>query len=65
MDVKVAAAIVSLRPAIDNLILKVSEEPKLILKLNEIDKKLINILINLCSFNAGRNTLSPIKFNDL
>lgn len=64
MDVEIAAAIVALRLAIDNLIVRTTENPKLILKPDEIDIKLINILKDLCNFNAGRNTLSPITFDN-
>lgn len=64
MDIEVAAAIVALRPAINNLILKVTDNPKLILKPCEIDLKLINILKSLCNFNAGKTNLSPITFDD-
>lgn len=63
MDVKVAAAIVALRPAIEDLIIRTSEDPKLILKPSKVDTKLINVLRGLCNFNAGRNHLSPIIFD--
>jgi ATP-dependent RNA helicase A len=63
MDVKVAAAIVALRPAIDDLIVRTAENPKLISKLNETDIRLISILTNLCNYNAGRHNLYPIKFD--
>lgn len=64
MDIGVAAAIVALRPAIDSLILRVTDNPKLILKPCETDMKLINVLNSLCNFNAGRTNLSPITFDD-
>lgn len=64
MDVEIAAAIVALRLAIDDLIIKTTKNPKLILKPNKIDIKLINILKDLCNFNAGRNYLSAITFDN-
>jgi len=62
MDVKVASAIVALRPAIEDLIIRTVEDPKLILKPTTTDTKLINILKYLCDFNAGRHNLPPITF---
>lgn len=64
MNVQIAAAIVALRPAIEDLIIRTAENPKLLLKPNKVDTKLINVLRDLCSFNAGRNHLSPITFNE-
>lgn len=64
MNVKIAAAIVALRPAVEDLIIRTSENPKLLLKLNKVDTKLIHVLRSLCNFNAGRNHLSPITFNE-
>lgn len=63
MDVKVASAIVALRPAIEDLIIRTVEDPKLILKPTTTDTKLINILRYLCDFNAGRHNLPPITFD--
>lgn len=63
MDVKVASAIVALRPAIEDLIIRTVEDPKLILKPTTTDTKLIKILRYLCDFNAGRHNLSPITFD--
>uniref|UniRef100_A0A2H8TI45 RNA helicase n=1 Tax=Melanaphis sacchari TaxID=742174 RepID=A0A2H8TI45_9HEMI len=63
MDVKVAAAIVALRPAIEDLIMRTAEHPKLIIKPTKTDTKLIKILRELCNFNAGRNDLPPITFD--
>lgn len=63
MDPKTASAIVSLRPAIENLILKGSIEPNSILNLSSTDVKLIRILKELCDFNSGRYNLPSISFN--
>jgi len=63
MDVKAASAIVALRPAIESIIVHVSENPESITMLSETDIKLINILKELCNFNCGRYNLSPISFN--
>lgn len=64
MDVRVAAAIIALRPAIDDLIVRTAENPKLILKFNKTDIKLVSILTKLCNYNAGRHNLSPIRFDE-
>lgn len=63
MDVKVAAAIVALRPAIEDLIIRVVEDPNLIKNPSITDIKLIKMLRDLCNFNAGRNNLLPITFD--
>lgn len=62
MDVKVAAAIVALRPAIEDLIIRAVKDPKLIENPSITDIKLIKMLRDLCNFNAGRNNLHPITF---
>lgn len=63
MDVKSASAIVALRPAIESLLIRGSEDPESILELSDVDLKLINVLKELCSFNSGRYNLSPISFS--
>lgn len=63
MDAKTASAIVALRPAIESLIVRVSESPISISTLNEADIKLIDVLKELCNFNSGRYNLSPISFD--
>lgn len=65
MEPKVASAIVALRPAIEGLIVRVSEDPESILMLNDCDTKLINILKELCNFNSGRYNLPPISFDQM
>lgn len=63
MDPKAASTIVALRPAIESLIVRASEEPEMISMLNEIDTTLINVLKELCDFNSGRYNLPPISFD--
>ncbi|CAI6360148.1 unnamed protein product [Macrosiphum euphorbiae] len=63
MDVKVAAAIVALRPAIEDLILRAVEDPELIKKPSITDSKLTKVLRDLCNFNAGRDNLLPVTFD--
>lgn len=63
MDVKTASAIVALRPAIESLIVRVSEDPEQISELSDRDVKLINVLKELCNFNSGRHNLTPISFD--
>ncbi|XP_050427766.1 dosage compensation regulator [Adelges cooleyi] len=62
MDVNSAAAIVALRPAIEGLIINISENPEFILTMDETNVKLLNTLKELCNFNTGRYNLSPISF---
>lgn len=64
MDVKAAAAIVALRPAIEDLILKTTENPSVILEFNITERKLITVLKKLCNYNAGRDNLDPIIFEN-
>ncbi|XP_050532289.1 ATP-dependent RNA helicase A protein [Daktulosphaira vitifoliae] len=63
MDPSSASAIVALRPAIEGLIIKISENPEFILTMSDIDVKLLNVLKDLCNFNAGRYNISPITFD--
>jgi len=63
MNVKAASAIVALRPAIESIIVHVSENPESITTLSKRDIKLINLLKELCNFNCGRYNLSPISFD--
>ncbi|XP_050521951.1 ATP-dependent RNA helicase A-like [Daktulosphaira vitifoliae] len=63
MDVKSAAAIVALRPIIDQIMVKVVEHPECIIKRSDTDRRLIQILKDLCNFNAGRHNMSPIIFD--
>lgn len=63
MDPSSASAIVALRPAIERLIVHASEEPESISSLSEVDIKLVDVLKELCNFNAGRYNLSPISFD--
>lgn len=62
MDVNVAAAIVALRPAIEDLIVRAVENPKLLIEPTRIDINLIKVMRDLCNFNAGRDNLPPIIF---
>lgn len=63
MDVKDAAAIVALRPVINDLILRTTKNPSIILKQSSDDRKLITVVRDLCNFNGGRHNLPPITFD--
>lgn len=55
MDPRAAASIVALRPSLENLIVKVSENPESFFPLVDVDQKLVNIVVELCR-------MEPIEF---
>ena len=55
-----ASAIVALRPAIESLIIKASKEPSQVRELSPIDRKVVEIVKELCGINAGRYGMEPI-----
>lgn len=55
MNPQVAAAIVALRPALEGLVVRASKEPEQIAEASPLDEKVINIIKQLCRFNAGRH----------
>ncbi|XP_050424039.1 dosage compensation regulator-like isoform X2 [Adelges cooleyi] len=63
MDVKTAAAIVALRLAIKEIMVQITENPRCVLFRSNTDQRLIQILVDLCNFNAGRCGLPAIEFD--
>uniref|UniRef100_A0A069DY95 RNA helicase n=1 Tax=Panstrongylus megistus TaxID=65343 RepID=A0A069DY95_9HEMI len=57
MDPQVAAAILSLRPVLESLVIRASSDPESILQLSDIDKEVVDVIKALCRFNAGRYNL--------
>lgn len=52
IDPNVAAAIVALRPSIENLIVRVSDNPESFFPLMNLDQKLVQIIGELCQMNT-------------
>ncbi|XP_050425485.1 dosage compensation regulator-like [Adelges cooleyi] len=63
MDVKSAAAIVALRPIIEEIMVRAVEQPECILRRTEADRGFIQILRDLCNFNAGTHDMPPIELD--
>lgn len=61
MKPEVAAAIVALRPALENLIIKASKEPSQIEQLVVTDEKLIKVIRELCEIGSGRHGMNPLE----
>lgn len=61
MDPNQAAAIVALRPAIESLVIRASQDPEQIVESSPLDDKVINIVRQLCQINAGRHELEPVS----
>lgn len=54
MPPQLAAAVVALRPALEGLVVRASKEPEQVTELSPLDNKVINVIRQLCNFNAGR-----------
>lgn len=54
MPPQLAAAVVALRPALEGLVVRASKEPEQVTELSPLDNKVINVIRQLCKFNAGR-----------
>lgn len=59
IDAKAAAAIVALRPSIEHLIVKASENPESFFPLRDLDQKLVNIIVELCRMEGDFPSLPP------
>uniref|UniRef100_A0A023F369 RNA helicase n=2 Tax=Triatoma infestans TaxID=30076 RepID=A0A023F369_TRIIF len=57
MDPQIAAAILSLRPVLESLVIRASSDPESILQLSDTDKEVVDVIKALCRFNAGRHDL--------
>ncbi|XP_014241138.1 dosage compensation regulator isoform X2 [Cimex lectularius] len=61
MPPEVAAAIVSLRPALESLVVKASQDPGEILSFSDVDREIIAVIKELCQMNAGRYNLTQYE----
>ncbi|CAL8111451.1 unnamed protein product [Orchesella dallaii] len=52
IDAKAAAAIVALRPSIENLIVKASENPECFFPLADLDQRLVQVIVELSRMNG-------------
>ncbi|XP_049819168.1 dosage compensation regulator isoform X2 [Aethina tumida] len=53
MDPQVASEIVALRPALESLVIRASQNPETILEMNEIDQEVVSLIKELCRLHAG------------
>uniref|UniRef100_A0AAR5P7Z1 RNA helicase n=1 Tax=Dendroctonus ponderosae TaxID=77166 RepID=A0AAR5P7Z1_DENPD len=53
LDPHIASEIVALRPALESLVVRISQNPEEIMDLNEQDQKLVACIKELCKLNAG------------
>ncbi|XP_073973059.1 dosage compensation regulator mle isoform X2 [Rhodnius prolixus] len=63
MEPKLAAAILSLRPVLENLVIKASSDPESIMNLSDVDKEVVSVIKELCRFNAGRYSLKQYSMS--
>ncbi|CAH1405915.1 unnamed protein product [Nezara viridula] len=54
MDLTSAMAVLSLRPAIEGLVVKVASDPEYLMNLSPVDKEVISVVKDLCRMQAGR-----------
>ncbi|XP_014281109.1 dosage compensation regulator mle isoform X2 [Halyomorpha halys] len=54
MDLSSAMAVLSLRPAIEGLVVKVATDPEYLSNLSPVDKDVVDIVKELCRMQAGR-----------
>ncbi|GLV45680.1 maleless [Carabus blaptoides fortunei] len=60
LDPTVAAKIVSLRPALESLVIRAAKEPEQVLELSPLDMKVIAVIKELCKLDAGRHELEAV-----
>lgn len=60
MDATVAAQIVSLRPALESLVIRAAKEPEQVLELSPLDMQVLAVIKELCKLHAGRYQLEPV-----
>lgn len=63
MSPEVAAGLLSLRPALDALVVKVSEDPEYTMEPTEVDNEVIQLIKELCAINAGRYNLEQYSMS--
>lgn len=60
MKPEIASAIVALRPTLEALVIRASEDPAGISQPSQIDEKVISVIKNLCKLNAGRHGMEQV-----
>lgn len=60
MNPDVAATIVAIRPAIEQLIINASNDPESITEMSVDDNEILELIKMLCTFDAGRYGLEKI-----
>ncbi|XP_066147044.1 dosage compensation regulator mle isoform X1 [Euwallacea fornicatus] len=53
MDPQIASEIVALRPALESLVVRISQDPEQIMNLSETDRKVVACIRSLCELHAG------------
>ncbi|KAI4469545.1 atp-dependent rna helicase [Holotrichia oblita] len=53
MDPAIAAEILALRPALEDLVIKASREPEQVLEMSPADSQLVSCIKDLCKLNSG------------
>lgn len=61
LDPNTAACIVALRPAIEGLIIRIAKDPQCITEMTSTDFKVIAVIRQLSTFDAGRYNLANIE----
>ncbi|CAH0547260.1 unnamed protein product [Brassicogethes aeneus] len=61
MDPQVASQIVALRPALESLVIRASQEPEQILEMGELDCKVVSVMKELCRLHAGSFEIERAK----
>lgn len=61
MDPEVASMIVALRPALESLVIRASQEPEQILEMGPTDLKVVSTIKELCRLHAGSFELERAK----
>ncbi|KAJ3661223.1 hypothetical protein Zmor_005629 [Zophobas morio] len=61
MDPKVAAQIVALRPALESLVVRASQDPEQILEMTPVDLKFVATIKELCKLHAGSHQIERAK----
>lgn len=60
MSPDIAATIVAIRPAIEQMIINAANDPESITSMSQEDTELIELIKMLCTFDAGRHGLEKI-----
>lgn len=61
MDPQIASQIVALRPALESLVVRTSQEPEQIMDMSDSDKKVVAVIRELCKLHAGSHGIEREK----